>query len=566
MEEKMVVRSNVYFDSVTLMSVSQRAQRLEGIDAVMIGMGTPLNLDLLGTLGFKTSVEAGPNDLIFALRGAGAQVIDAAMAQAEELLSKGLRKAAGDRGRGPARSLAQALERQPSSNLALISVPGAYAAREARKALEAGWHVMLFSDNVAVEEEVSLKRSAHQKGLLLMGPDCGTAIINGVPLAFANVVRKGAIGIVGASGTGTQEVCVQIDRLGQGVSQVIGTGGRDLSRAVGGIMMLDGIEALKQDSETKVIVVVSKPAAPEVAEKVHAALRWCGKPAVYCLIGAERRTGAGSGTGAGSRMGAGRETPEDSQVKSAGNLLEAARLAVEAAGGQFAETGDAPEVADTPGAGLPGASLPATVGEAVQEAIKGLKNGQRYLRGLFSGGTLGDEAMAILAPELGTIHSNVPLAAEGQLSDPARSFKHTVLDLGDDRFTAGRPHPMIDLSLRIARLLGEARDPEVAVILLDVVLGYGSHPDPASELVPAIRKAREIAAGEGRNLVFAAYVCGTDQDPQGYQAQVAAFRQVGVAVFPSNVEAAEFAGAVARARAMAMADGALAAGSAEGGD
>ncbi len=538
MEEKIVVRPNMYFDSVTLMSVSQRAQRLEGIDAVMIGMGTPLNLDLLRTLGFKTSVEAGPNDLIFALRGSGAQVIAAAMAQAEELLSKGLGRTAGERGRGPVRSLAQALERQPSSNLALISVPGAHAAREARKALEAGLHVMLFSDNVAVEDEVALKQSAHQKGLLLMGPDCGTAIINGVPLAFANVVRKGVIGIVGASGTGVQEVCVQIDRLGQGVSQVIGTGGRDLSRAVGGIMMLDGIEALKQDPETKVILVVSKPAAPEVAEKVHAALRRCGKPAVYCVVGA------------------GRETPEDSRVKSAGNLLEAARLAVEAAGGQFVGAGDAP------GAGVNGAGVHGAVKEAAKEAVKGLKNGQRYLRGLFSGGTLCDEAMAILVPGLGTIYSNVPLAAEGKLSDPAGSFKHTVLDLGDDRFTVGRPHPMIDLSLRIARMREEARDPEVAVILLDVVLGYGSHPDPASELVPAIRKARETAAEGGRKLVFAAYVCGTDQDPQGYQAQVAAFRQAGVAVFPSNVEAAEFAGAVARAAAA----GALAGGSAEGGD
>ncbi|MGE5577096.1 MAG: hypothetical protein ACM3TT_07870, partial [Syntrophothermus sp.] len=265
MEEKIVVKPNTYSDSVTLMSISQRVQRLDGIDAAMIGMGTPLNLDLLQTLGFKTLAEAGPGDLVLALRGAGAGAIDAAMAQAEEMLSKGLGKAAGDRGRGPARSLAQALERQQSSNLALISVPGAYAPREARKALEAGLHVMLFSDNVSVEDEVALKRLAHQKGLLLMGPDCGTAIINGVPLAFANVVRRGVIGIVGASGTGTQEVCVQIDRLGQGVSQVIGTGGRDLSRAVGGIMMLDGIEALKQDPETKVIVVISKPAAPEVA-------------------------------------------------------------------------------------------------------------------------------------------------------------------------------------------------------------------------------------------------------------------------------------------------------------
>ncbi len=555
MEEKIVVRPNMYFDSVTLMSVSQRAQRLEGIDAVMIGMGTPLNLDLLRTLGFKTSLEAGPNDLIFALRGASAQAIAAAMAQAEEMLSKGSKKAAGERGsgrgpgQGPARSLPQALEWQPSSNLALISVPGAHAAREARKALEAGLHVMLFSDNVAVEDEVSLKQLAHQKGLLLMGPDCGTAIINGVPLAFANVVRRGVIGIVGASGTGTQEVCVQIDRLGRGVSQVIGTGGRDLSRAVGGIMMLDGIEALKQDPETKAILVVSKPAAPEIAEKIRIALRWCGKPAIYCLIGASQRASDDS---------------RNSQVKQAGNLLEAARLAVEAA--EEVEKADQGTLTRAGGIAMASSHSGNPPVPGVQKAVRGLKSGQKYLRGLFSGGTLCDEAMAILAPGLGTIYSNAPLAAEGKLPDPARSFKHTVLDLGDDQFTVGRPHPMIDLSLRIARLLEEARDPEVAIILLDVVLGYGSHLDPASELVPAIGKAREIAAEGGRGLVFAAYVCGTDHDPQDYQAQVAALRQAGVAVFPSNMETAEFAGAVARAVAITPADSASAAGSAEGGD
>lgn len=505
MEEKIEIRANSYFDSVTLMSISQVIQRLDGVDAAMIGMGTSLNLDVLQGLGFGQAVTAGPNDLILAVRAANADLLDHALAQADELMTKGIKKAGGS-AKGPVKSLGQALEQQ-ESNLVLISVPGAYAAREARKALEQGLHVMLFSDNVTIEDEVALKRVAHEKGLLVMGPDCGTAIINGVPLAFANKVRRGDIGIVGASGTGTQEVSVQVDRMGQGCSQVIGTGGRDLKQAVGGIMMLDGIEALKQDPETKVIVVVSKPAAPEVTEKVYQALSASGKPAVLYVIGSKG------------------ELQGNDQVRTASNLLEASQIAVELAGGS-----PVPKAAVDQG--------------LVGDVVKGLKPGQKYVRGLFSGGTLCDEAMEVLTEKIGLIYSNGPLTPEGELADPYKSHKNTVLDLGDDLFTVGRPHPMIDLSLRISRIQEEARDPEVAVILLDIVLGYGSNADPAVEMVPAIKKAQQVAQDQGRQVVFVAYVCGTASDPQGLAAQAAALREAGVLVFSSNVEAAEFSAAV----------------------
>lgn len=505
MEEKIFVKSNTYADSVTLMSLSQKVQRLNGVDAAMVGMGTPLNLDVLRALNFGETVAAGANDLIIAIRAENVETLESALSKVDELMTKGDKKSAGTH-HSSVKTLSQAMEQQ-DTNLVLISVPGAYAAREARKALEQNLHVMLFSDNVTIEDEVELKKNAHANGLLVMGPDCGTAIINGVPLAFANVVRRGVIGVVGASGTGTQEVTVQVDRMGQGLSQVIGTGGRDLKETVGGIMMLDGIQALKEDLETKVICVVSKPAAPAVTDKVLKALDESGKPAVLYVIGSK-------GNIKGSR-----------NVHIARNLLEASQLAVEQAGG----------ISITKGA----------LDQArVKGAVHNLKPSQRYVRGLFSGGTLCDETMEVLTDKVGLIYSNGPLNPAGQLKNPNQSVANTVLDMGDDFFTVGRPHPMIDLSLRLQRIQEEAKDPEVAIILLDVVLGYGSNADPAVELIPVIEKAKKIAADEGRKIVFVAYICGTQNDPQGYESQVQQLSDAGVILFDSNVEAAEFTAAV----------------------
>ena len=504
------------------MALSQKIQRVDGVAVAMVGMGTPLNLEILENLKFKmtdgesaganASAGPGPNDLMIAIRAESSEALDKALVSVEEMMNNEGKKVSGEN-EAPLRSYVQAKERQ-DCNLVLISVPGAYAAREARKALEENLNVMLFSDNVSLDEEVRLKQLAHEKGLLLMGPDCGTAIINGVPLAFANQVRRGGIGVVGASGTGTQEVTVQIDRMGEGLSQVLGTGGRDLQDAVGGIMMLDGIEALKQDAETKVIVVVSKPAAPRVADKVFQALSECGKPAVLYVIGAKETHVNVKGNVSGN-----------GNVHVAKNLLEAAQIATKLAGGTPVAKGVIDQT-------------------LVRQKVSNLKPGQKYVRGLFSGGTLCDETMEVLTEKIGLIYSNGLLDPAGQLENPNVSVKNTILDLGDDYFTVGRPHPMIDLSLRIKRLEEEARDAEVAVILLDIVLGYGSHMNPALEIVPAIRKAQKIAAQAQREIIFVAYVCGSAQDPQGTEKQIQQFRDAGVLVFPSNVEVAEFTAAV----------------------
>jgi len=399
-----------------------------------------------------------------------------------------------------------------AADIALISTPGEYAAAEALKALNLGLSVMLFSDNVSEPDELRLKRAADEKDLIVMGPDCGTAIINGLPLGFANVVRRGPIGVVGASGTGMQEVTVLIDRLGSGVSQAIGTGGRDLHSAIGGISMSKGLRDLAADPITRVIVLISKPPAADVAERILDAARRVGKPVVVNFLGADPRKISGG------------------SVHGARTLEDAARAAVDIARGELPRQsyGNVP---------------PSLVG------LPPLGAGQRYIRGLYTGGTFCYEAALLLDERLADVYTNTPVCAEGQLEDVGRSHHHTLIDLGDDVFTRGRPHPMIDFRLRNERIVKEAEDAETAVILLDVVLGYGSNTDPAGELIPALQRAREIAAEQRRNLAFVGHVCGTEGDPQGLDLQISALSQAGMVLTQSNAQAVRLAASMVAGRA-----------------
>ncbi|KKM12213.1 hypothetical protein SY88_04895 [Clostridiales bacterium PH28_bin88] len=506
MPVKVLIKKNAYYDSVTLMSVSKEVTGMDGVEEAVVAMATGLNKELLANVGMVTAEVQGatPNDLVIAVKAKDDQVAAAAVETAEQILVRRVTDDQGEQQR--TRSLGSAFKSNPNLNLVLISVPGAYAAREARRALEGGRHVMLFSDNVTIEDEIALKKLARQKGLLMMGPDCGTAVINGVALAFANVVKRGGIGVVGASGTGTQEVISIIDKIGEGVSQVIGTGGRDLTAAVGGMMTMDAIRALQEDEHTRVLVVISKPPAPAVAQEVLRLLSSGKKPAVVHFIG----TGPEGVEAAGLIPGL---TLEDTAAK-----------AVALAMGEQV-TGE--EV-------FPGEDLHPV---ARQEAAK-LAPGQRYVRGLYTGGTLCDEAMFILAPVLGGVYSNVAPDPGWRLVDPRSSREHTMLDLGDDYFTVGRPHPMIEPSLRLPRFWAEANDPEVAVILLDVVLGHGVHPDPAGILAPVIAEAKEKCRQEGRYLSVVTSVCGTSGDPQGLHEQERKLREAGALVMASNARAA----------------------------
>lgn len=506
--KRIILRKDSYFDSVFLMLISADVKKMEGITDAVVAMGTEMNLDLIQDMGMggPELKSAGANDMIISLKAESKELLDRAEAAVNDLLKKKANQ--GDGAAYRHSSTAAAFDGMPDSNLVIISIPGEHAPREVRKALLADKHVMLFSDNVSLEEEVKLKKLARDRGLLLMGPDCGTAIINGRPICFANVVETGNIGVVSAAGTGLQEVTSLISRNGGGVSQGIGTGGRDLkSEKVGGSTTLMAIEALKADPETKAIVVISKPPAPSVADKVVKALKSAGKPAVIHLIGMGKK-----------------ET--DGNLHYAGNLEETAKMAVAVAAGKSYSPSmfDADEK---------------EIEAIVERETSAIGSQQKYLRGFFTGGTLTDEAVFVLNSELGGIYSFDPVDPKFALKDPQKSKAHTIIDLGEDVFTVGRPHPMIDPSTRTERMEREAGDGEIAVVLLDCVIGYGSHPDPAGAMVPAISAMRKAAEKRGGYLAVVASVTGTEGDFQKIDGQRRTLESAGVIVMPSNYQAAE---------------------------
>ena len=497
-------KKNFYKDSVALMRISQTVGGREGIARVSLLMGTPANKDILGQAGLLVAELAGaaPADLMILVEGEQSALAPALEAIETALAGGDATPSAGTVEIAP-RSIAMGQERLAGATLAQVSVPGPYAAAEALKALKRGLHVFLFSDNVPLAEEQAVKRLAAKKGLLVMGPDCGTAIIAGVPLGFANAVRRGGIGVVGASGTGMQEVTCRIHQLGEGVSHAIGTGSRDVYEEIGGTTLLAGLELLARDPATRVIVIVSKPPAASVAERALAAVRKSGKPAVVLFLGADLPAG--------------------------GNVHPVATL----------EQAAAAAVALVRGTQSPPAASPAPAG--FEAAVAKLVPSQKFLRGLYSGGTYCTEAQLVWRGAGIAAWSNAPLDKRLALPHHAASREHTAIDLGADEFTVGRPHPMIDFTARLERLAAEARDPAVAAIVLDVVLGYGAHADPAGALAPAVRAARAAAAKEGRELLVLGFLCGTDEDPQPLSSQTAQLAESGMLLAAGSTVSASLA-------------------------
>lgn len=497
-----VIKPNTYFDSVSLMLLSTKANQIEGVKQAVIAMGTPMNKGVLGNVGLLTpEIEAAGNgDLVIVVEAESSACCARAFAEIDTLFARGA--VAHDSAEKRYPTLDSALRQSQSSNLAIISVPGEYAAREARKALDGGLNVLIFSDNVSIAEEAELKKIGRQKRLLVMGPDCGTAILGHVGLCFANAVRPGNIGIIGASGTGSQEVSVRIHDFGGGITQLIGTGGRDLSEEVGGITMIDSLRALKDDPATAVILLISKPPAKSVEKKVLAEIESCDKPVVVCFLGGS----------------------EDAVVKAgghfAGSTKEAALKAVVLAGKNEDEI-------DKHALNLP----------LIEEIRAKLSPDQKYIRALLCGGTLCHEMMLSAQETLSQVYSNVAKDPDHRLRDINLSRDHTFLDLGDDEFTRGRPHPMIDPGPRNERILQEAEDPAVGVIVLDFVLGFGAHEDPVGLTLPAIVQAKEKAAKAGRHLEFLGYVLGSDLDSQSLSNQIAMLEEAGVTIASSCTNA-----------------------------
>ncbi len=510
------IRSGAYYDSVVLMQLQRALVELPGVEDAGVVMGTPANKELLEQSGLCTpQVEAArPDDLVVVVRAVDEAAARAALAQIDHLLAR-RRSRETSMGYRP-RTLEGAAKLLPEAQWVLVSVPGRYAAGVADQALDLGKHVFLYSDNVPLEEEIRLKNRAVEAGLLVMGPDCGTALVRGVGLGFANGVRRGPVGVVAAAGTGLQTVACAVHRLGGGLSHGLGTGGRDLSDPVGGLTARQGLAILAQDPDTRVIVLISKPPSPRIAGEILAVARDTGKPVVVHFVGLDPAQLASRFPG----------------IHVAPTLDEAARMALEQAGM----------------AAPPEAQERDPARERLAAALAKAQPEQRYLRGLYSGGTLASEALALLRGYLAPLYSNVPLPGGMALESPHHSQAHTVVDLGADEFTVGRLHPMLDNELRVRRLLDEAQDPEVAAILLDVVLGYGAHPDPAGELAPAIRRARDRAGQEGRALAVVAVVIGTDRDPQELDGQVARLQEAGAVVFHRHDRAVQAIGSLLAGR------------------
>lgn len=491
------IRKGFYLDSVALMRLSREVASVEGVVEAALMMGSPSNIEIMQNAGLLTDdCDALSNDLVLAVKANSESQAKAALETATEALDRPKESGKQNEAWSP-RSLSAAVRNVPGANLALISVPGSFAASEARKALRRGLNVLMFSDNVSLEDELALKEEAQDLGLLMMGPDCGTAIINGAPLAFANVVNRGSIGVIGASGTGIQEVTTLISEAGQGISHAIGVGGRDLKKDIGGISTLVAMDALDNDDATRSVVLISKPPHPDVANTIVSRIAKSPKRYTVCFLGGE-------------------------QMDLPPNAVQA-----------FTLRGTADLVLEDGKIGM---------GYDMWEIAKRIKNktgrgGQ--IRGLFCGGTLCAEAQVILRNGKRSVVSNACIPGVPPISEDAEPGADQLIDLGADEYTRGRAHPMIDPSLRDEMVCSALEDTEVSVILIDLVIGYGAHADPAGHLAEVLNRSGDLS------IPVIASVTGTVGDPQNYSRQIEVLEKAGVVVMPSNAHVCELALCVA---------------------
>ncbi len=499
------IRKNQYYDSVFLMGINKKLSDNPGVTQTAVLMGTEMNKELLQDIGFTGDeiAAAGANDLIVGVIGETQSTVDTVLADLDKLLNAEI----GETTHQNWHRFEDGLEYQPDSNLAVISIPGEFVYREALKALEAGLHVFIFSSNVPLEEEKALKENALEKNLLVMGPDCGTSLIAGHGIGFANAVRKGSIGVIGASGTGLQEFTCQIHNGGLGISHAIGTGTNDVSDQIGGITSFLAVDALEADPSTEVIVFISKPPGSKFQESLIKHFETCSKPAVCCFLGAES------------------SPDQSSKLKFASTIDDAVTWA------RHLINGDP----------MPGTeSLTDEELSLIDAEVVKFSDDQRYLRGIFAGGTFTYQSQKILQSQGVEVYSNAPLKPEYKLEDPNQSIKNSIVDMGDEFYTLGRPHPMIDGTIRKERILAEGNYPEMAILFLDFILGYNASADPVGELLDAIHHAQQSFQVRGAHLTVVASICGTEDDSQDLNLQTQLLRDQKVFVFQSNSRAAYF--------------------------
>jgi len=501
-----VIRNNQYYDSLFLMGVNKRLSGIKGVQNTAVLMGSEKNKQLLADIGIlDTRIDsAQPNDLIVAVIAESSQVVEDVLGKLDEVLDRMAEVTTVS----VLHTFEEGLSQKPGANLAVISIPGEYASHEARKALESGLNVFLFSSNVPIEEELALKQLAAEKNLLVMGPDCGTSLIGGVGVGFTNVVRQGSIGVIGAAGTGLQEFTSQVHNAGFGISHAIGTGSHDISDDIEGMTTFTALETFEADPQTETVVFISKPPGVKTIHRLVERLEDYKKPAIGCFLGAHR------------------EKPiKNPYLHFVDTIDEAVTMAIQSISGKSCDLQIklSPEELEWVGAERAGWSPD-----------------QKYLRAFFAGGTFCYQTQQILRAEGIAIHSNTPLDPQYKLTHPDQSTAHSVVDMGDDYFTLGKPHPMIDGTLRRQRILSEGRDPQIAILLLDFILGYNASMDPVGELLDAIQETSQAARQRGGSLTVVASICGTEGDPQDLNLQTRMLKEAGVRVFRSNARAAYF--------------------------
>jgi len=502
MSSGFVIRKNQYYDSVFLMSVNARILKMQGIQQTAVLMGSPANKQLLADIGIQgADIDAAqPNDLIVAVIADSTFIVN----QVLDNMDVWLNAIQAEVPVSLLHTLEDGLAAKSNADLVVISVPGEYAAREARKALNAGLNVFIFSSNVSIDDELKLKQLAKQRGLLVMGPDCGTSLIGGVGIGFTNVIEKGGIGAIGAAGTGLQEFTAQVHNYGYGISHAIGTGSHDISDQIGGLTTLAALEALEEDVNTQVIAIISKPPGTATLKNLLEKFDLCQKPVIGCFLGVEPGDVSGR-----------------KNLKPARTIDEAVRLAINVSGN--------PTPLD---AGLSPEDL-----ERLSEEKAGWASEQKYLRGILAGGTFCYQSQQIMREAGITVYSNNPLDPKNKLKHPDKSIQHSLVDMGDEFYMVGKPHPMIDGTMRRQRIIAESHDPQMAVLYLDFILGYNASMDPVGELVDAIDEAKRVYKQHGGSLTIVASICGTKGDLQDLNFQVKMLHDAGVLVYDSNAQA-----------------------------
>ncbi len=502
------ILAGTYRDSVFLMNLSQTLTIKSGANQVFATMATRRNKELLARAGLLTpEIEtAKPDDLAVAI-DAPVELHDNLLKMTREYLYS---NSASSYGSNYISSISfdDAVLGDSKKQIALISVPGDYARYEAARALEKRLDVMLYSDNISLEDEIALKKMAKRKGVLLMGPECGTSIVNGVPLGFANNIRRGEIGIVSSSGTGAQEVSCLLDRCGLGITTAYGTGARDLIDDVGGISAITALERLASDPNTKLILVIANLPGIQTRKRLIEVYKKTKKPVFVRYLGSYDYS-----------------IEEKAGIDFASDLTELANMAIN----------ELAPILDSSAINLPQAP-------ALPE--KNNYHGRKFIRGIFSGGTMRSDAIDIITSKLtGTykVYSNFERENVISLTGTDKSREHCFLDMGANEFTVGRPHSLVSPETKLERIIMELCSPETAILITDIVIGYGTAKNQASLLVQAFDKAARITNGKSREVIVLSSVCGTDNDLPSRSSEIEILKDAGIFVFGSNAAAANYA-------------------------